>query len=113
MSSSAFGPSKARLLELSQLSKRIFRESFNPDQVRRGSRVLRAPLKGPVIQDYYMPNNFLKFKYLKKEFPELYLVDAKEQYRLHINQDRRRRGKGAPQKKSEPPAEDKSGKKKK
>lgn len=85
--SSSFGPSKARLLELSKLSKQIFHESFNPTQARRGSRVLRAPLKGDVLTQYYYPNDFLKFKYLQQQFPELYLVDAKEQYRLHINQE--------------------------
>lgn len=84
---SAAGPSKARLLELTQLSKRIFHESFNPTQTRRGSAVLRGALRGPAIKEYYYPSQFLKFKQLKAVFPDLYLVDTKEQYRLDINNE--------------------------
>lgn len=87
MSSAVTGPSKARLLELTKLSKQIFHESFNPSQARRGTSVLRSTLRGPAVKDYYYPSQFLKFKNLKAMFPDLYLMDAKEQYRLDINNE--------------------------
>lgn len=80
-------PSRARLLELTKLSKQIFHESFNPDQTRRGTSVLRAPLRGPVVSNWYYDGTFLKFKNIQKAFPDLYLVDMKEQYRLDINKE--------------------------
>lgn len=129
-------PSRARLLELSKLSKQIFHESFNPDQTRRGTRVLRSALRGPQVSNYYYPNYFPSFKEIKRANPDLYLVDMKEQYRLDINNEyvfsvarailllffflfmltfffysRRRRGKGAPPKSKGP--KDEKGKKKK
>lgn len=85
-------PSRARLLELTKLSKQIFHESFNPTQTRRGSSVLRSTLRGPTVKEYYYPSEFLKFKHLKKMFPDLYLLDAKEQYRLDINNEYERPG---------------------
>ncbi|CDO52359.1 hypothetical protein DV495_000971 [Geotrichum candidum] len=104
-------PSRARLVELTKLSKQIFHESFNPEQTRRGTRVLRSALRGPQVANYYYPNYFPTFKQMRLTHPDLYLVDMKEQYRLDINNDRRRRGKGAPPKSKGP--KDEKGKKKK
>jgi hypothetical protein len=80
-------PSRARLVELSKLSKQIFHESFNPEQTRRGTRVLRSALRGPQVANYYYPNYFPTFKQMKRAHPDLYLVDMKEQYRLDINNE--------------------------
>ena len=80
-------PSRARLVELTKLSKQIFHESFNPEQTRRGTRVLRSALRGPQVANYYYPNYFPTFKQMRLTHPDLYLVDMKEQYRLDINNE--------------------------
>lgn len=81
---SAIAPAKARLQALQKTASKIFRQSYNPTQVRRGSGVLRSQLKGEVLQNYYYPNNFLTFKYVQQQFPDQYMFDHMEDYRLFI-----------------------------
>lgn len=80
----AIGPSKTRLQALQKAASKIFRQSYNPTQDRRGSGVLREQLKGETLQNYYYPNNFLTFKYVKEQFPDQYMFDHMEDYRLFI-----------------------------
>lgn len=94
-------PSKQRLLEVKKLSAEIFGENWNPENVRNGAKVLKAPLQGPEIVNYYGKNDSMPtFKDFKEWFPELHLVDPREETRLKMVQDRKKRNKGAPKKKS-------------
>lgn len=94
-------PSKERIQQAKKLSAEIFGNNWNPNNVRNGSNVLRAPLKGPQVASYYGDNNAMPtFKDFKEWFPELGFVDPKEVYRVKMVQDRKKRNKGAPKKKS-------------
>lgn len=94
-------PSKERIQQAKKLSAEIFGNNWNPNNIRNGSKVLRAPLKGPEVASYYGDNDAMPtFKDFKKWFPELGLVDPKETYRVKMVQDRKKRNKGAPKKKS-------------
>lgn len=93
--------SQAQIRQVKQLSAQIFGESFNPDNIRNGSKVLAAPLKGPAIASYYGDNDSAPtFKDFKSWFPDLKLVDPKEEYRVMMVALRKKRNKGAPKKKS-------------
>ncbi|CAH2355883.1 mitochondrial 37S ribosomal protein S27 [[Candida] railenensis] len=95
-------PSKERLLQVKKLSAEIFGANWNPEGKRNGSKILRAPLKGPELKNYYGDNNATPtFKDFKAWFPELRLVDPKEVYRLKMVDDRKKRNKGAPKKKKQ------------
>lgn len=94
-------PSKERLLQVKKLSAEIFGETWNPDNIRNGAKVLRAPLKGPEVVNYYGVNDSMPtFKDFKQWFPELKLVDPKEATRLKMVHNKKKRNKGAPKKKS-------------
>lgn len=93
-------PTQARINEVKKLSANIFGHTWNPTCVRNGAKVLRAPLKGPDVVKYYGVNSAMPtFKDFKQWFPELNLTDPKEQYRLKMVADRKKRNKGAPKKK--------------
>lgn len=93
--------SQAQIRQVKQLSAQIFGESYNPDNIRNGAKVLAAPLKGPAIASYYGDNDSAPtFKDFKQWFPELKLVDPKEEYRVMMVALRKKRNKGAPKKKS-------------
>lgn len=93
--------SQAQIRQVKQLSAQIFGESYNPDNIRNGAKVLAAPLKGPAIASYYGDNNSTPtFKDFKQWFPELKLVDPKEEYRVMMVALRKKRNKGAPKKKT-------------
>lgn len=95
-------PSKARLAQVKQISAEIFGHTWNPNNTRNGARVLRAPLRGPEVLKWYGVNDSAPtFKDFKEWFPELKLVDPKEEYRVKMVSDRKKRNKGAPKKKSE------------
>lgn len=95
-------PLKVRLQQVKQLLAEIFGETWNPTCARNGAKVLRAPLKGPEVARYYGVNlEMPTFKDFKAWFPELKLVDPKEEYRLKMVDDRKKRNKGAPKKKKE------------
>lgn len=90
-----------QLKQVQKLSAQIFGETYNPNGVRNGAEVLRAPLRGPEIASYYGVNESAPtFKDFKKWFPELNLVDPRETYRMKMVIDRKKRNKGAPKKKS-------------
>lgn len=94
-------PPPSRLLQVKQLSAEIFGEVWNPTGVRNGSKILRAPLQGKKVAEYYGNNDAMPtFKDFKQWFPELKLVDPREETRLKMVQDRKKRNKGAPKKKS-------------
>lgn len=92
---------KSRLLKIANLSAKIFDENFNPTATRTGSKILSKRLKGPSIVGYYGNPDFLKFKHLKTLYPGFSFADQQEEYRLLMNEARKRRGKGAPAKKKE------------
>ncbi|CEP63143.1 mitochondrial 37S ribosomal protein mS33 LALA0_S07e03356g [Lachancea lanzarotensis] len=92
---------KQRLLQVASLSARIFNENFNPTAARNGGKILSKRLKGASIAGYYGNPDFLKFKHLKTLYPEFQFTDEQEEYRLSMNEARKRRGKGAPTKKKE------------
>lgn len=93
-------PTQERLNQVKQLSASIFGHTWNPNCTRNGSKILKAPLKGPELVNYYGENGSMPtFKDFKLWFPELNLVDPKEAYRLHMVKDRKKRNKGAPKKK--------------
>ncbi|OBA19686.1 hypothetical protein METBIDRAFT_45999 [Metschnikowia bicuspidata var. bicuspidata NRRL YB-4993] len=90
-----------QLKQVQKLSAEIFGETYNPTGIRNGSEVLRAPLRGKEIASYYGVNESAPtFKDFKKWFPELNFIDPKETYRMKMVIDRKKRGKGAPKKKS-------------
>ncbi|SCU85983.1 LAME_0D03928g1_1 [Lachancea meyersii CBS 8951] len=92
---------KQRLLEVASLSAKIFNQNFNPTATRNGGKILAKRLKGPSIAGYYGNPDFLKFKHLKTLYPGFKFADQEEDYRLLMNEARKRRGKGAPTKKKE------------
>ncbi|KAL7665948.1 Small ribosomal subunit protein mS33 [[Candida] zeylanoides] len=94
-------PSKERLEQVRKLSAEIFGANWNPHNTRNGAKILRAPLRGPKLASYYGDNDAMpSFKDFKAWFPELRLLDPKEQYRLKMVEDRKKRNKGAPKKKT-------------
>lgn len=92
---------KSRLLKLAEVSAKIFDQNFNPTAARTGSKILSKRLKGDSIASYYGNPDFLKFKHLKALYPGFNFVDQEEEYRITMNEARKRRGKGAPAKKKE------------
>lgn len=94
-------PPKGRLAQLKELSANIFNETWNPKNTRNGSKILRAPLVGPKVIKYYGDNSSMPtFKDFKSWFPELKLQDPREKQRLYMVNDRKKRNKGAPKKKT-------------
>lgn len=94
---SSLMPSKTRMLQVMKLSKSIFRETFNPEQTRNGSKVLRQRLKGDIISNYYRPN-VLTLKELRTMNPQANHYDEAEERRLAKISARQRKGKGKPTK---------------
>lgn len=94
-------PSTERLQQVKKITAEIFGANWNPTNARNGAKILRQPLKGPEVASYYGVNEATpSFKDFKEWFPELKLVDPKEAYRLKMVEDRKKRNKGAPKKKS-------------
>lgn len=94
-------PSQDRINQAKKLSAEIFGHSWNPQRIRNGSKVLRAPLRGPEVANYYGINDSIPtFKDFQKWFPELKLIDPRESYRIGMVESRKKRNKGAPKKKS-------------
>lgn len=94
--------SAARLRDVYKLQSWIFNKAFNPNNERIGAKVLREPLKGDLLKDYYYPS--LKVvptpKKLNKTFPDWNCYDPDEDYRLERVEYLKRKGKGAPKKTS-------------
>lgn len=94
------GPSRTRLDQILRLSKQIFKTTYNPSQVRTGAKVLRQPLKGETVREYYKPSG-IDLKLLRKIDPEPNHYDEKEERRLERIANRKRKGKGKPAKAKE------------
>lgn len=93
-------PSKGRMAQVKKLLAQIFGETYNPQNLRNGNKILRQPLRGPELLAWYGNNDAMPtFKDFKKWFPELKLVDPREEERLRMVVDRKKRNKGAPKKK--------------
>ncbi|KAI9143891.1 mitochondrial ribosomal subunit S27-domain-containing protein [Paraphysoderma sedebokerense] len=90
---------KQRLASLQKLTCSVFGTVYNPTNARTGNRILRASLKGPVINSYYPPDP-PKIRHLNSVFGKfgIKLVDPEETERLNRVERLRRRGKGAPKK---------------
>ncbi|MCJ1279613.1 mitochondral 37S ribosomal protein S27 [Puttea exsequens] len=93
---------RARLLDLMKVQCRIFSQTFNPEGLRTGNRVLRQRLRGPNIAQYY-PRRLATVKDLRKAFKhfpeEMDTWDEEEEERLDHIALAKQRGKGAPKKK--------------
>ncbi|SCU99322.1 LADA_0H18998g1_1 [Lachancea dasiensis] len=92
---------KHRLQEVAALSAKIFKQNFNPTAARNGGKILAQRLRGPSLANYYGNPDFVKFKHLKTLYPGFTFADQEEDYRLLMNEAKKRRGKGAPAKKKE------------
>lgn len=91
---------KARLLALAKARASVFGNTFNPECLRTGAKVLRRSLRGDLIKDYYYPadRTLPRISVLNKLFPDLHCADPDELRRVAKNADKRRKGKGAPKK---------------
>ncbi|KAJ4423416.1 hypothetical protein N0V82_001889 [Gnomoniopsis sp. IMI 355080] len=95
---------RQRLLELIQARCRIFATTYNPDGVRTGNKILRQRLKGPALAAYY-PRKLWKIRdMIDKIGPSLETMHEEEDDRLEQIARLKARNKGAPKKKSGPPA---------
>lgn len=72
----------AKFQALAKIRSEIFGTNFNPDGARTGAKVLRKKLVGPTIANYYNNPDMIKFKHLKKLFPQFSFVNEDEEYRL-------------------------------
>lgn len=89
-------PTQARLLSLQRLRCSIFSTTYNPANLRTGSKHLKSRLKGAALVNYYPA--FPSIKTINKWYPELDLQDSDEVERLQDLAIRKARGKGAPPK---------------
>ncbi|VEU23855.1 DEKNAAC104921 [Brettanomyces naardenensis] len=94
---------KQKLLNLEKLQCQIFRTTFNPTKQRTGAKILRQPLKGQTVTNYYGPADFPSAARIVRLWKneEYEVVNEDEEYRLDRVEDLKRRGKGAPKKKRE------------
>ncbi|CAO3626327.1 unnamed protein product [Cunninghamella blakesleeana] len=82
-------PAPTRLVQLAQLSSKVFDTVYNPTAVRTGNKVLRQQLLGPTMTQYH-PAPLVHFRDIKALYPDLERLDEIAR--------RKRRGKGAPKK---------------
>jgi hypothetical protein len=92
--STSIAPS--RLTQLARLRSQIFQTAYNPTGVRTGAKYLRARLRGPSMVKYYPPE--INIAQIMRKYPELELVNQKEEQRLADLAEKKRRGKGPPKK---------------
>ncbi|KAF3940724.1 hypothetical protein ABW19_dt0204026 [Dactylella cylindrospora] len=69
------------LLTPAQVSCRVFNTTFNPTGERTGNKVLRERLKGPSMMEYYPKQQFSVAQFMRG-FPDLWMSDEKEEYRV-------------------------------
>ncbi|KAH3671924.1 hypothetical protein OGAPHI_000110 [Ogataea philodendri] len=93
-----------KLKQLAKLQCNIFRTTYNPQQLRTEAHILRKPLKGQIISNYYGPADFpTPFQIAKLwKSDDFRLVIEKEDYRQRRVNMLRKRGKGAPTKQKGP-----------
>lgn len=91
---------KDKLIALAKARASVFGNTFNPECIRTGAKVLRRPLRGDLIKEYYYPADRIlpRISVLNKMFPDLHCADPDELRRVQKNIDQRRKGKGAPKK---------------
>lgn len=93
-------PPSGRLKELYKLRCWIFGQPYNPERRRIGTQVLKKPLKGPLLKDYYYPS--LKLiptpKQLNHKLDGMNCFDPQEYQRVMRVEHLKRKGKGAPKK---------------
>lgn len=93
-------PPPGRLKELYKLRCWVFGQPYNPERQRIGTNVLREPLKGDLLKNYYYPS--LKLiptpKHLNRKLDGLSCFDPAEFQRLQRVEHLKRKGKGAPKK---------------
>ncbi|OMH85615.1 Mitochondrial 37S ribosomal protein S27 [Zancudomyces culisetae] len=105
---------KAKKLEIAKLSAKIFGNFFNPTNARSGGRILRKKPYGSKIGSYYLTPEEIQYARIRN-FKALFKdsdskpVDYLEIERLNRVEQMKKRGKGAPRKKTE--SEPKKGKK--
>ncbi|KAJ7695117.1 mitochondrial ribosomal subunit S27-domain-containing protein [Mycena rosella] len=87
-------PSKMKTI--TRLRCEIFQTSYNPKNLRTGAKYLRSRLRGPSMMEYYPKT--ISLADVKRECPELEIVNEAEEQRLADVEDRKRRGKGTPKK---------------
>lgn len=93
-------PSKQKLIKLQQIQCAVFRTTYNPTQMKTGSKILSAPLKGQTLANYYGPSDFPSIAKMAKSLstPSFSVINEPEQYRVERVEDLKRRGKGSPKK---------------
>ncbi|CAD6581501.1 MAG: mitochondral 37S ribosomal protein S27 [Alectoria sarmentosa] len=95
-------PHQSRIFDLLKVQCRIFSQTFNPQRLRTGNRVLRQRLRGPSVAAYY-PRRVATIKDLQKLYKgfdeEMETWDDDEEDRLEHLLLAKQRGKGAPKKK--------------
>lgn len=93
----------ARLRDAYKLQCWVFNKAFNPENKRIGAKVLREPLKGELVKDYYYPSlkDLPTPSKLNKMLPGWNCYDPDEDYRLQRVEYLKRKGKGAPTKSKE------------
>lgn len=74
-------PNKERLTSLAKLTAQVFNRSYNPENLRRGTKALRAPLIGEQVKSYY-PTTDHSFKSMREAMPQFGFADFDEWYRL-------------------------------
>ncbi|EYE95893.1 mitochondrial 37S ribosomal protein mS33 [Aspergillus ruber CBS 135680] len=102
-----------RILDLVKTQCRIFSQSFNPERLRLGNKILRQRLRGPALAAWY-PRKTVSFRDLQDTYRPLGLTifDEAEDDREEAIQIAKSRGKGRPKKKRTA-AESRTAKKKK
>ncbi|EPE36228.1 hypothetical protein GLAREA_05566 [Glarea lozoyensis ATCC 20868] len=83
---------------MNQVQCRIFSNTFNPQGLRLGNKVLRQRLKGPALASYY-PRKMATFQDLQKAYPDWETFDEEQEDRIEKLKLLKARGKGAPKKK--------------
>ncbi|KAF2474300.1 uncharacterized protein BDR25DRAFT_281178 [Lindgomyces ingoldianus] len=89
---------RSRILDLMKVQCRIFSNTFNPDRLRLGTRILHERLKGESVASYYPPR-IGTTKHLRRLYPQYEILDEKEEDWLEHMQIAKSRGKAPPKKK--------------
>ena len=80
-----------------QLQCRLFNQTYNPNHLHTGNRILRERLIGPALASYYPPRA-VTHRTFRKLFPRLEGADPHEIDRVEGLTILKSKGKGAPKK---------------
>ncbi|KAL2041656.1 hypothetical protein N7G274_005440 [Stereocaulon virgatum] len=109
---------QSRLQALHKLQTTLFSQTYNPQHLRTGNKILRQRLRGPAIASYY-PRRLATMKDLKNAYKnfevgvDMQTWDEEEEERLERVGLKKLGGKGAPKKKGAPKAVETKDKKRK